>query len=487
MIGDDAGGPSTRLSRQLSLLVQISPAVLLALALAAAVYAFFPALVELLAVASLLVVLTTFARSFVRRRSHASPLIASREKSVRDDLRGRRTLLADAAEPLFPDFPGYLQAPWRIVGFEHGKEHSAVELEAAPASAAARIKLILSFQTDHPVVGGAYRYDEESKSWKLVAGSDPRTERGPVRRTTDIAPGDLPSLLALLLVILPVVILGAAAPVRALLVAASEGAGMPLKAWLASLPVLDLFGISIAQKHIDILGGTCGILLGLLTASSVVPWQLRLARQVKNIPSSTARSAAPGLAEFRGRARGRETILLYRTDGASGNTMQVIAPFDLEDDTGRIRVDPEGASFRPARSLQFLQRIGANIVLTRRDRSGWFGKGERRELRDGDSIYVLGSVEIAESAPADAKAGTTLVIRRSRRQVPVPLLYRLLNVRARKEQFFYFDVFFLSDLPEQRAYDWIMADLRRTSIAAFLWTAASSWLLWQAGMTGGVR
>jgi hypothetical protein len=383
-------------------------------------------------------------------------------------------------EVLSPLVPDYLEAKWRINLFEHRRDHTFADLEPEQSGPGRRIRLALSFVQGKPRVDGLFRYDETSRVWTLIYGTDPAVRGKRVKRPAGIMPQDIPSLIIVIWFI-PLFMLAISAPCRALMLALHQ-AWTQLPAGLEiAYPVKHLFGMLLLPGHLDLLAGLCGTAVGLLGITSVGSWQLRLARQVKNIPTAMARSAAVGLAEFRGTARGPKTILFFSSDDTAEATSQTVSTFTLEDETGTIRVDPQGAAIRSFWSLQFLQRLGGSVVLTKRVVQRTYGRKEVRELRDGDPVYVLGTVETDREARSDALDSERLVVRRSRRQVRVPFLYRLLRVGRAPEQFTYLDVFFLSDTPEKRAYDWIMADLGKTVFAALIWIALSSWLLWQGG------
>ena len=103
-----------------------------------------------------------------------------------------------------------------------------------------------------------------------------------------------------------------------------------------------------------------------------VPWRLKQIRHVRTLPRSRARSGAIGLSEFEGtaRAEGADSSISPPLEGSA-------TAFYLEDETGRIRVEPQEASLRPAsvssRSLELNEVEGG--------------------IRDGDHVYVIGFVQ----------------------------------------------------------------------------------------------
>ena len=133
-----------------------------------------------------------------------------------------------------------------------------------------------------------------------------------------------------------------------------------------------------------------------------VPWRLKQLRLVRALPRSRARSAAVGLAEFEGTAR--------RVTYASRDGQPEMQPFDLEDETGQILVDPRGVVVRAwGASGAALQ---ANEV--------------EEGIRDGDRVYVIGHVQPRLDGPAQAPWREGLVVRPLRQSLvasPVAKLF----------------------------------------------------------------
>lgn len=133
-----------------------------------------------------------------------------------------------------------------------------------------------------------------------------------------------------------------------------------------------------------------------------VPWRLKQMRLVRALPRSRIRSAAAGLAEFEGIAR--------RVSYAPRDGQPEMQPFYLEDETGRIFVDPRGVMVRPwGASGAALQ---ANEV--------------EDGIRDGDRVYVIGHVQPRLDGPAEAPRREGLVVRPLRQSLvasPVAKLF----------------------------------------------------------------
>lgn len=167
--------------------------------------------------------------------------------------------------------------------------------------------------------------------------------------------------------------------------------------------------------------------------------------QIENIPTSKARSAAIGLAEFKGVVGSVSDVLPVETDGnlkyvkylpeeyvLSTETLCVNSEnepgylnkqsaFYLEDETGNILIDPRGVIFSDAYGLgliPFLFKSTQAIDLTLNFEFTKGGeqlflknRGKRRFLKAGDPVYAIGSVQINKNAPPDAIDSERLVVR----------------------------------------------------------------------------
>jgi hypothetical protein len=134
--------------------------------------------------------------------------------------------------------------------------------------------------------------------------------------------------------------------------------------------------------------------------------QLREKNMIENVPSSPIRSVAMGLAEIKGKAFGdaplsaplssarchyfRYRVEEERSRGKGGKEWVTIdqgksnVPFPVEDPTGRILVNPEGAEILLQRDYQRIEKG-----------EGWFGRRKRYSewrVDPGDRLYLLGTV-----------------------------------------------------------------------------------------------
>ncbi len=121
-----------------------------------------------------------------------------------------------------------------------------------------------------------------------------------------------------------------------------------------------------------------------------IPWRLKQIAQIRALPRAKARSAAIGLTEFEGIAR---TIGADRDISKFGATEA--QPFYLEDETGRILVDPGLATIR-ARTVS-----GTALMLNEVEEG----------IRDGDPVYVIGNVQNREALPPGTPDSDRRVVR----------------------------------------------------------------------------
>ncbi|WP_225071188.1 E3 ubiquitin ligase family protein [Desulfuromonas sp. CSMB_57] len=173
-------------------------------------------------------------------------------------------------------------------------------------------------------------------------------------------------------------------------------------------------GASLAAGGHQLLGGviTFGMRTGLLPASLAVAclWSgfyfLRLKRRIENTPTSKTRSLAMGLVEVQGRAVRKYALVApmtqmpcvyyrlrkYRRDRNNRWVLSSASdsghvPFYLEDDTGRVKVDPRRATVN-TRTRQEGHGGQFNMLF------GRSGGGDEKWIEDlvpeGTSLYVLG-------------------------------------------------------------------------------------------------
>jgi len=241
--------------------------------------------------------------------------------------------------------------------------------------------------------------------------------------------------------------------------------------------------------------GACGVYYGLMGILREGAWRLRQSRQVFNLATSKARSAAAGLSEFIGVARHRSTVghppgdvevaSFEWTMFQRGGLFELhggVGGFYLEDDTGVILVDSSGADIKPHLPVfsfltTFLGRRGFDAALTRRVEKGMW-PSRKLALKDGDPVYLIGNVEEREDAAADATGPDRLIVRpTTQARTEENVVLRMLGPLALRPRRDIHDVFFLADLPERRAKWAMIRELIRRALWGLAWTALSGWLL----------
>lgn len=89
---------------------------------------------------------------------------------------------------------------------------------------------------------------------------------------------------------------------------------------------------------------------------------------------------------------------------------EMVQPFYLEDDSGRILIDPRGATIQPAWQPN-LELGTREIALTRRVEPVTMTCPEIRSLFPGDPVYVIGNVQERPDASADAVGSDRLMVK----------------------------------------------------------------------------
>jgi len=249
--------------------------------------------------------------------------------------------------------------------------------------------------------------------------------------------------------------------------------------------------------------GALGAFYGIAGILRESAWNYRQARQVSNLATSKTRSAAIGLSEFAGKARdlssaggpvtnrrilGFDYQIFSHSETFSSGRM--VGKFYLEDETGKILVDPGEADLqvqRPFFTFLFyiLGRRPYLAALTRRVEKG-FWPSRSYSLFDGDPLYLIGHVAEQEDAPQDAFGPDRLVVRPGPgpgQEANTGRRFRFLATRKKSRGIQ--DVFFISDTPEQTARDLLMDELWKKALWGLVCTilsaalfAGSSRLFW---------
>jgi hypothetical protein len=280
-----------------------------------------------------------------------------------------------------------------------------------------------------------------------------------------------------------VVVIGMTAPFRAMMVLVYRHVPPLLERLDGFLePGVRAFGSGFVPR-LDLTWAVGGLTVILVTGVLDGAWRLLTVRQIEALPTARVRSVALGLAELRGVARPVEANAdpgapLLRSArerrGDSTGFTEEIRPFYLEDETGRILVDPRGAEISaglgaPGGEAALPRRIfGARIreiLLSRRIRSTSGGLSEA-VLLPGDEVYVIGTVAVAGRRDPDERGHID---------------GKVIGPRpGAAGSFRFYDVFFLGDRPEVEVRRYFFSGIRYAIVAAVAMVALCATLSWQA-------
>lgn len=175
-----------------------------------------------------------------------------------------------------------------------------------------------------------------------------------------------------------------------------------------------------------------GLLPALLAAAAFWGgfYYLRLKRRLENLPTSKARSVALGLVEVHGRARRKYAVVspmtqqpcvFYRLrklrrnhenqswDEVSTTDCGPI-PFEIEDDTGRLTVDPRGAVLKPRHRQEGLPgQMG--MLLMASSHADPTEKWIEEIIPEGAPVYVVGYAAAPRPAVSSLRERTVAALR----------------------------------------------------------------------------
>jgi hypothetical protein len=267
-------------------------------------------------------------------------------------------------------------------------------------------------------------------------------------------------------IVVPLGFIAFAAPLRALLMAMLSF----FPEWMAKFNAMHsylfawfvpIFG-DLSAYWLDVSWGLLGAGTIFLIALADSIRRNRLTRQIEVLPTSRVRSVAIGLVELKGKAvslNGRSTkspiIREWREfTGGGATTRRAINPFYLEDETGRILVDPAGV-FIKAENMYF--SVGLHqAILTEFETEK---KLPETRLMPGDTVYLVGNVQINQD-PKLSKHGEIVV---------KPKKSSLLSMN-------FYDLFFLSNISEEALLDGFRKSVHRGWRNIFLVLALGAWL-----------
>ncbi len=194
--------------------------------------------------------------------------------------------------------------------------------------------------------------------------------------------------------------------------------------WIGPVVLGVVFATILARGKVPrVPGGSLEWLLDLAVAAAcgfLIRYgfrQLHEKNMIENVPSSPIRSVAMGLAEIKGRAPlsanlkaplsgapchyFRYLVEEERSRGKGGREWVAVdqgksnVPFRVEDPTGAILVNPEGAEILLKRDYQRIDRA-----------EGWFGRRKRYSewrIDPADFVYVIGTVSKLRDLVAEGR------------------------------------------------------------------------------------
>jgi hypothetical protein len=293
-----------------------------------------------------------------------------------------------------------------------------------------------------------------------VVVGDAWREEGPVK------PVEILGKLALAVLVLPLAMMAIAAPLRAILLAVMSFFPEAMARFneihgFVYVPLAAAFG-DLAPYWMDLYWGAfgAGIIFFIALCGSIR--RNRLARQVRILPTAKIRSVAVGLAELKGKAiamagnaKGAPIMRSWIESTDDGHSTRThIDPFYLDDGTGRILVDPRGASINDEGAFFDIDLHQAILKLVKKKA----GFPESR-LMHGDTVYVVGNVQI--NRDRDAYPDEEVVVK--------PCKSSWLSMR-------FYDLFLVSNISEAALLKGFQGSVARGWCAVFIGMAFGLWL-----------
>ncbi|OGS28076.1 MAG: hypothetical protein A2297_04540 [Elusimicrobia bacterium RIFOXYB2_FULL_48_7] len=207
-------------------------------------------------------------------------------------------------------------------------------------------------------------------------------------------------------------------------------------------------------------------------------WRKKQLAVLKGLPTSKVQALALGAVELKGKAISLdENSKIMEMTTSFFERRQWLRAFYLEDETGKVLVNPEGSQIREGWIKDILLTLtGYNeIVLSR-----WVDKtflNVRRTLFSGDRVYLLGNAEVNPDAPSGASGPDRLVVKFSRQASLVDSFKRIFLRKSLPGRDFN-NVFFISDSDEARAEGYIRKGISQIRLASAIWFVLSLYLLW---------
>ena len=217
----------------------------------------------------------------------------------------------------------------------------------------------------------------------------------------------------------------------------TETDGFPLRRvflWAAALGVLiglPAAGRAPAVGSLLYAGIASGALPALLAAGCFLAGfhYLSLRQQVENTPTSRIRSLAMGMVEVRGKAERLYAVVspmsqmacvyyrLHRYRRDRNNSWRLTStassgavPFALQDETGRVTIDPRGAVVRPRTRQEGVP--GDSMMFTSPHLGDNDEKWVEEVIAEGTSLYILGFASPRRTPGTSLRERTVAVLRR---------------------------------------------------------------------------
>ena len=279
-------------------------------------------------------------------------------------------------------------------------------------------------------------------------------------------PGKYLPKLFLALFVVPVLIMAFAAPLRAIFLAVLSFFPEALAAFdeihaFIYRPLVPVFG-ELAPYWFDLYWGIVSVLTIFLFALCDSIRRNKLSRLVAILPTAKIRSVAIGLAELKGKAvplagnsANKPIMRLWLESTDDGvSTQRHIDPFYLEDGTGRILVDPRGASINYEGSYFGISLHQA--ILRKFSNPREFPESR---LMPGDTVYLAGSVQIN---------------RERDEQIPDEVV-----VKPRKSSWLsmnFYDLFFISNISEEALVAGFQKSIKRGWLGVIVAMTFGAWL-----------
>jgi hypothetical protein len=265
---------------------------------------------------------------------------------------------------------------------------------------------------------------------------------------------------------------------------------------------------------IDAWIGVCGVSMAII--AGLIYWRqaVRLKSQIVNLPTAKVRSAAMGMAEFKGVVRtipdadqrltkrlindeekeftrqdagedSAEPIIYYREVKSTNkpSTEIILSRFYLEDETGKILVDPRSADswdgkdhFFTHPTRHFFLQEDEQDRLMRVPGTDYYEKTDNSELRrllPGDEAYLLGNVEENSAADPNALGVDRLIVRPASTLHDTNPINRIMFGEKRASGSDIYSLFFLTDVQEQEARKMLTRGMGTVWIWVAVWVGLS--------------